>query len=346
MTSGRTPPAFVAVLCVLLTCLSACSPALDQVFPTALPTATPTTTATLTVTPVPPSLTPTPDQTRLAALASATPVLPTPRPEALFTPTKSPVPFGALRIEYFVADVTAVPPGGSFRLFWSVQGIDQVTIYRLTAEGEREQRWERERTGTLEVSVREDDKDAVQFQLVIGDEANFVEQSVTIAIECAVNCTGEPITFGGSAVSSGAAQQTFERGVMIWVQAETRIYVLFEDGEAPAWATYTDEFRDGQPESDPAISPPDGLLQPVRGFGLIWRGQAKVRERLGWATAPEVGYTAQLQTNATESGAVTYITTAQSDVFELAADGGRWRRVTTLPPPAEASSTPSVTPAS
>jgi hypothetical protein len=265
-------------------------------------------------------------------------VFPTPRPEALFTATPSPIPVGALRIEYFVADVDSVEPGGSFRLFWSVRGVSQVTIYRLTAEGEREQQWQREATGTLEVTVttREDDREVVQFTLVIGDATNQLEQRVTVSVACTVsaNCPGTPgapISLGGSAITSAAAQQPFERGLMVWVQIEGRIYVLFDDGQAPAWTSYVDEFRDGQPELDPSITSPNGLLQPVRGFGLVWRAQPTVRDRLGWATAPEVGYVAQLQGGSSEAGPVAYITSIDGAVFELAAGGARWRRASALP---------------
>ena len=39
--------------------------------------------------------------------------------------------------------------------------------------------------------------------------------------------------------------------------------------------------------------PPKGLVEPVRGFGKVWREGtgARVRERLGWATATEKGAT-------------------------------------------------------
>jgi hypothetical protein len=47
------------------------------------------------------------------------------------------------------------------------------------------------------------------------------------------------------------------------------------------------------PESDPAIDPPAGYYQPVRGFGLFWREAYfgtigfSAQERLGWATDEE-----------------------------------------------------------
>lgn len=65
------------------------------------------------------------------------------------------------------------------------------------------------------------------------------------------------------------------------------------------------EVIDGQglplPGPDPGLVPPPGLFQPVLGFGKFWRGLVPgsewVRERLGWAVAPEVGYSALWQCN-------------------------------------------------
>ena len=49
------------------------------------------------------------------------------------------------------------------------------------------------------------------------------------------------------------------------------------------------------PDADPDIEPPDGLVQPVRGFGWVWRNGSEVRERLGWATEPEKGHDSPVQ---------------------------------------------------
>jgi hypothetical protein len=62
------------------------------------------------------------------------------------------------------------------------------------------------------------------------------------------------------------------------------IYVLFDDNTVQR---FEDTYVDGQPE--PEVLPPAGLYAPQRGFGRVWREGtgARVRERLGWATAPE-----------------------------------------------------------
>ena len=321
----------VSLFITLILFMNACNPGLDQVFPTPLPTETETPTETPTLTPLAPTLTLTPGITPLSLLPSSTPVFPTPRPDQRFTPTRTSIPYGSLRIEYFQAEVTAVEPGASFRLFWSVQGIDQVQIYQLTTEGEREQVWKMGRTGSLEITTREDDRASVQFELVIGDDVNSVTQTVTVTISCVINCGDVSSLFTGSAASSGAAQQNFEHGVMVWLDTERRIYVLFDDKKSPAWAVFPDGYVDGQPDSDPGITPPSGMLQPVRGFGLVWRNEAGVRDRLGWATQPEVGYTAQIDGAATDNNSVTYITSQGGGAFALTGQGLSWQRIDQLP---------------
>jgi hypothetical protein len=90
------------------------------------------------------------------------------------------------------------------------------------------------------------------------------------------------------------AQQPFERGQMIDVierygSSEFKtIYVLFNDGTLQR---FQDTYRDGDPEPTVTPAPPPGMFAPVRGFGKVWREGtgARVRERLGWATARETG---------------------------------------------------------
>lgn len=88
------------------------------------------------------------------------------------------------------------------------------------------------------------------------------------------------------------AFQPFERGSMLYVERTTYtleriIYVFFDDG---TFQPFEDTWREGQPVNG-GLAPPQGLLEPIRGFGKVWREGtgARVRERLGWATAPEKG---------------------------------------------------------
>ncbi len=84
------------------------------------------------------------------------------------------------------------------------------------------------------------------------------------------------------------AEQVFERGRMFWLEPSKEIWVASEGGQ---WVRYPDEFREGDAEYDPALTPPAGLQQPIRGFGKVWRENEAVRQALGWAKDVEYGYT-------------------------------------------------------
>lgn len=88
------------------------------------------------------------------------------------------------------------------------------------------------------------------------------------------------------------AEQVFERGRMFWLQPVDQIWVMVVTREGGGeWSVYQDTFEEGQPETDPSIVPPnERLLQPMRGFGKLWRENPDVRAALGWAITPEFGY--------------------------------------------------------
>jgi hypothetical protein len=99
------------------------------------------------------------------------------------------------------------------------------------------------------------------------------------------------------------AYQPFERGEMFWRQDTRAIYVLSQDGTwatgtwaTGTWATYEDTWYEGQPDADPALVPPQGLSQPVHGFGKVWREQlGGASAAIGWATRPETALDAVIQ---------------------------------------------------
>ena len=93
------------------------------------------------------------------------------------------------------------------------------------------------------------------------------------------------------------ASQPFERGHMFWLtprpEESAQVIILSDDD---AWVAHADTWAEGQPDRDPGLTPPQGLYQPVRGFGKVWReqlgGQAA---EIGWAREPERGHTALVQ---------------------------------------------------
>jgi hypothetical protein len=88
-----------------------------------------------------------------------------------------------------------------------------------------------------------------------------------------------------------------------------------------------DVWDESKPESDPGIVPPVGLYQPVRGFGLVWREEPGVRDRLGWAVDREVGYPTAIQRTSRYKYNATYVKALDGGVWELGPEGSKWRHI-------------------
>ncbi len=87
------------------------------------------------------------------------------------------------------------------------------------------------------------------------------------------------------------AEQVFENGRMFWLQPTGQIWVMIVTSEGRGdWQIYEDIFVEGEPESDPELVAPEGMEQPTRGFGKLWRDNPDLREALGWAITPEFGF--------------------------------------------------------
>jgi hypothetical protein len=86
------------------------------------------------------------------------------------------------------------------------------------------------------------------------------------------------------------AQQSFEKGYMIWIQARKIVWVLIQNPSNPnvgLWYVYQDSFDETVDQEDGSIVAPDGKFVPRRGFGKLWRLTPGLREALGWAITPE-----------------------------------------------------------
>jgi hypothetical protein len=101
-------------------------------------------------------------------------------------------------------------------------------------------------------------------------------------------------------------------------------YVIYNDR---TWQTFPDTWDESQPANDPSIAPPANWYQPERGIGKLWREQPGVRDKLGWAYAPEISYTGRRQSPATETG-YSYIDHGLRNlVLRLYSTGRRWETV-------------------
>lgn len=273
---------------------------------------TPTPEATLTpFVPQAGSATPT---TQPETIAPSTPA-PTSAPTAAPTtapPTVGPTSAPGLAILSFTVDVEDLPPAGKRLTFhWQTTGASSATIWSgtqmrfpiswpATPAG----------SGSLTVEVASTNFRNPRMTLVARDAANnTVSASVTVPWECRYAYFFETTTAtcpASAPSETWAAEQPFEHGRMIWlekVQSASQTYtgiilVLYDNG---AYEKYQDTWTEGEPESDPTITPPPGLYQPIRGFGKLWRTNTSVRDRLGWATAPEQGFHTVWQLQIAES---------------------------------------------
>lgn len=88
------------------------------------------------------------------------------------------------------------------------------------------------------------------------------------------------------------AEQAFQHGRMFWLEPVQQIWVLTTDeNENQVWLVYNDTWEEGDPETDTSLVPPEpGLQQPIRGFGKLWRENEDLRNLIGWAVDPELGF--------------------------------------------------------
>jgi hypothetical protein len=147
-----------------------------------------------------------------------------------------------------------------------------------------------------------------------------------------------------------AAYERFERGAMLWRSDTNLTYILYNDG---TWEL-SNLAWDGR-EIPTRGEPPPGLYRPERGFGYVWGVRDDVFARLGWATMPEKGFCAAVQSFeqgfALASAAVPSCTPENlyNHVFDpdwrpllfTLIHGGRWRSAETTWVPSAAPSTPS-----
>lgn len=136
------------------------------------------------------------------------------------------------------------------------------------------------------------------------------------------------------------AEQLFENGRMFWLEPINQIWVMVEtEPDSGIWTIHDDKFVEGDVEFDPLLRPPTDLLQPIRGFGLLWRENDEVREAVGWAIEPEVGHVSNYEYR--PAGSVIngeyepepgyhILSSIYGDIFRFNEINGTWQRL--LPP--------------
>ena len=285
---------------------------------TAVPLSLAIATATLPPTPAPPTNTPPPIPTR------------TPRPPTAVPPTATPT----IGIEEFTATAVDIPGGGKEVTFtWQSYGATEATIAVGTSL--RFAPWQNVDPGGT-TTMRLDGtvyRNPIATLTVKNEAGETATADVTIEWPCPYSYffTPEPAACPlGPPTFTDAAQQEFENGRMLWLAVmggDTAVYrqilVLGNDG---SWQLYDDTWSSAEPRDDPSLAPPEGLSQPIRGFGKVWRTQEEVRNKLGWATGSEQGFTSMWQWRTQESiPSIAYVQLVDGRVIELVGTGsGSW----------------------
>jgi hypothetical protein len=121
--------------------------------------------------------------------------------------------------------------------------------------------------------------------------ASLQPDQVSFAFQRQMGCPTEVLR------NVGVARQQYERGVMLYVQELPQIgtiYALKTDPQPLRYTVHADTWTPAQPHSG-GEAPPAGRVEPVRGFGKVWREQPGVRDALGWAMDYEIGDNGTLQ---------------------------------------------------
>ncbi|MBL8096243.1 MAG: LysM peptidoglycan-binding domain-containing protein [Anaerolineales bacterium] len=144
-----------------------------------------------------------------------------------------------------------------------------------------------------------------------------------------------------AATTSSGALQRFERGQMLWISVTDRYYLLFNAGALPTDSRMS--FIElgtlvlkpnASPDNRVLETPPPGLVQPISGFGLIWRdevvadlaqlGGLTMRQAIGWGLESEYSLATAIQCGFIEtySGRVCFVQASGQRVIALGQESG------------------------
>ncbi|WP_162909206.1 hypothetical protein [Aggregatilinea lenta] len=220
---------------------------------------------------------------RLASLADDS----TLAENTLWLPIEPPVT--GITINRFTADPASGQPGDAIHLAWDTTAAHVSLTETLPSGRVAQVHDDLAPSGEMDVTLATGQ--GVTYTLAtFGESSTGPMRAVTVSAETEGATGAAPEE---APADDAAAFQPFEHGVMIWLGATQTIYVLYEDG---SFGIYHDNWTDGDAETVTETAP-EGLVAPQRGFGAIWSGQAGVRDRLGWGTAAEQGYTAPTSTD-------------------------------------------------
>jgi len=89
------------------------------------------------------------------------------------------------------------------------------------------------------------------------------------------------------------AEQPFQRGYMVWSQIFDLFIAAIGPEEEGTWQSFTkkevDSFGGNPVGVSCEVQVPEGLVRPIRGFGIIWCANPNIQKTIGFGTTPEFG---------------------------------------------------------
>jgi len=335
-------PALITATALPVTLAPPSATALAIVTATPSPWVPPTNTPTLPApSATPPPLSPPPSATPAPSLATSTPIpsetstgsapgdSPPPPTAPATVPPATALPVG---ISQFSIRPANINPGYSVTLTWQATGA-QAAIYRQEPGGPLTDMHSVPLSGTLVLQTPANLRNQVTYVLYAGAGTSTASATVSAVILCPDKWFFAPAPAGCPGLTiplMAMAGERFEHGLMIWMSNQDEIYILYADGHSPAWSEQPNGWFAGQPENDPSLTPPGGLFQPVRGFGLAWRANnapagLNVRDRLGWAAEPESSLTGGFQCDSAPKYNHCYLSGPGGQIYHLLPEFSGWQ---------------------
>lgn len=235
---------------------------------------------------------------------------------------------GAIQLFEAASEYTIVDPGAAVTLSWAFEGEYGTICERITPRPLSDTCYQDlPSSGSLEVTVPAEARGAIGYFLYV--QANEVVEDAMVILSLSAERGCEYAWFFGNAeyahkpllecpssepVEIRPQAQLFEKGLMLRLEDATLgedawlIALLPQEGGfySLGFEPVVDSWTPGMPETDAALSPPEGLFQPSRGFGMLWRGEIEHRPMgesqtldgegvLGWATGNVLEYDAAYQ---------------------------------------------------
>ncbi len=259
------------------------------------------------------------------------------------------VPTQPLTILDFSVQVEDFRDGKRLRFNWKSEGGIAAFIENgASPNPDAPSRWTTPPSGSLTVELAETFQPNPTFTIFVYNQpdisaAEIVSQTAQIAWECRQSYFFAPLPAQcpiAPKVHGWSAEQRFERGRMIWfheidennVTQNKNVYVLYNQPvNETQWEIFADSWRQGEPVNQPAIIPPNGLFQPERILGKLWRENERVRGGVGWANGYEQGYFGARQNGVTdETGSILYLQSYSGQILKLISQpdaGNRWEEL-------------------